>query len=25
MLYLTGALLGGPAWIWWLSLLPAGY
>jgi hypothetical protein len=25
LLYLTGALLGGPAWIWWLSLLPAGY
>jgi hypothetical protein len=25
MLYITGALLGGPAWIWWLSLLPAGY
>jgi len=24
-LYLTGALLNGPAWIWWLSLLPAGY
>lgn len=24
-LYLAGALLGGPAWIWWLSLLPAGY
>ncbi len=25
LLYLTGALLGGPAWIWWLSLLLAGY
>lgn len=25
LLYLTGALLGGPAWIWWLSLLPASY
>ena len=25
LLYLAGALLGGPAWVWWLSLLPAGY
>jgi len=25
LLYLTDALLNGPAWIWWLSLLPAGY
>jgi hypothetical protein len=24
-LYLAGAFLGGPTWIWWLSLLPAGY
>lgn len=24
-LYLVGALLGGPAWVWRLSLLPAGY
>jgi len=24
-LYLAGALLGGPSWAWWLSLLPAGY
>jgi hypothetical protein len=25
LLYLVGALLGGPAWAWWVSLLPAGY
>jgi hypothetical protein len=25
LLYLGGALLGGPRWVWWLSLLPAGY
>lgn len=25
LLYLSGALLGGPAWIWWISLFPAGY
>jgi hypothetical protein len=25
MLYLAGALLGGVLWLWWLSLLPAGY
>ncbi|MGB9775617.1 MAG: M28 family metallopeptidase [Anaerolineae bacterium] len=25
VLYLLGALLSGPAWVWWLSLLPAGY
>ena len=25
LLYLVGAWLGGPAWIWWLSLLPAAY
>jgi len=25
LLYLAGALLGGPAWVWWASLLPAGY
>ncbi len=25
LLYLSGALLGGPAWTWWVSLLPAGY
>lgn len=25
VLYLVGALLGGPAWPWWLSLVPAGY
>jgi len=25
LLYLLGALLGGPAWAWWASLLPAGY
>jgi hypothetical protein len=24
-LYLGGALLGGPAWVWWVSLLPAAY
>lgn len=24
-LYLMGALLDGPTWAWWLSLLPAGY
>jgi hypothetical protein len=25
LLYLLGALLGGPAWVWWASLLAAGY
>ena len=25
LLYLFGALLGGPKWVWWASLLPAGY
>lgn len=25
VLYLVGALLGGPVWVWWLSLLPTGY
>src|SRR3990170_1952188 len=25
LLYLVGALLGGPAWLWGLSLLPAAY
>jgi hypothetical protein len=25
LLYLAGALLGGPEWVWWVSLLPAGY
>jgi len=25
ILYLAGALLGGPPWTWWLSLLPAAY
>jgi hypothetical protein len=25
LLYLAGALLGGPPWVWWASLLPAGY
>lgn len=25
VLYLVGALSGGPAWVGWLSLLPAGY
>ncbi|MGB9723699.1 MAG: M28 family metallopeptidase [Chloroflexia bacterium] len=25
LLYLAGASLGGPAWTWWVSLLPAGY
>jgi hypothetical protein len=25
LLYLAGALLGGPSWVWWLSLLPAAY
>jgi Peptidase family M28 len=25
VLYLAGALLGGPQWVWWVSLLPAGY
>jgi hypothetical protein len=24
-LYLVGALLGGPAWVWWSSLLPVVY
>ncbi len=24
-LYLAGALLGGPGWVWWASLLPAAY
>ncbi len=25
LLYLAGALLGGPGWVWWVALLPAGY
>jgi acetylornithine deacetylase/succinyl-diaminopimelate desuccinylase-like protein len=25
LLYLGGALLGGPSWVWWVSLVPAGY
>ena len=25
LLYLTGALLGGPGWVLWASLLPVGY
>lgn len=25
VLYLAGALLNGPSWLWWLSLLPAAY
>lgn len=25
VLYLIGALLGGPGWVWWVSLLPGGY
>ncbi len=25
LLFLVGALLGGPRWVWWASLLPAGY
>jgi hypothetical protein len=25
LLYLAGALLGGPRWVWWVSLLPAAY
>lgn len=25
LLYLAGALLDGPGWVWWASLLPAGY
>lgn len=25
VLYLTGALLPGAAWVWWVSLLPAAY
>ncbi len=25
LLYLSGVLLDGPAWTWWVSLLPAGY
>jgi acetylornithine deacetylase/succinyl-diaminopimelate desuccinylase-like protein len=25
LLYLVGALLGGPSWVWWASLLPALY
>jgi hypothetical protein len=25
VLYLIGALSGGPQWAWWISLLPAGY
>lgn len=25
LLYLAGALLGDPGWLWWASLLPAGY
>jgi hypothetical protein len=25
LLYVAGALLGGPSWVWWISLLPAAY
>jgi hypothetical protein len=25
LLYVAGALLGGPRWVWWASLLPAAY
>ena len=25
LLYLAGALLGGPSWLWWVSLLPGAY
>jgi hypothetical protein len=25
LLYLAGALLGGPRWVWWVSLLPVAY
>jgi len=25
LLYLVGAVLGGAEWVWWVSLLPAGY
>jgi acetylornithine deacetylase/succinyl-diaminopimelate desuccinylase-like protein len=25
LLYRAGALLGGPGWVWWVALLPAGY
>lgn len=25
LLYLVGALLGGPTWVWWASLVPIGY
>jgi hypothetical protein len=25
LLYLAGALLGGPGWVWWVSLLPGAY
>lgn len=25
LLYLAGALLGGPIWVWWVSLLPVAY
>ena len=25
LIYLAGAILGGPGWIWWVSLLPAAY
>jgi hypothetical protein len=25
LLFLIGALLGGPKWVWWASLLPIGY
>jgi hypothetical protein len=24
-LYFTGAIFGGPAWVWWISLFPAAY
>ncbi len=25
LLFLAGALLGGPRWVWWVCLLPVGY
>ena len=25
LIYLIGAWLGGPRWLWWISLLPGGY
>ncbi|MEA3440880.1 MAG: M28 family peptidase [Chloroflexota bacterium] len=25
LIYLAGAILGGPGWTWWVSLLPAAY